>query len=245
MITESIIGCVQGTRVGYAVDMNGHGGGIPAKFKTKVECTIMTQKDAVFAAVSKVLGRSEFSEKVKLEKAQRAKIIDGLVTLFDKGKLVLENKQDDVRIYAGGLLSNWLRKDPRLNGNKKHIPVAGQIGRPRTKAATVAPPKQAKSTKQAKPTKSVNGNGHMNGRGSKMEQVQALYGNDREMRAMLAFLAAIPAGSDDVKIVEAMIERRVQQLKTKDSGGRIQDVDINALPKELRVIAESYKHTNG
>lgn len=85
------------------------------------------QKDGVFNAVCAVLECEEFSEAVKLSTEQRATVI-GMVT---EGLLAGEVSMSDearakhgdeakMRAYTNGLVSNWLRKDKRLNGGEKY-----------------------------------------------------------------------------------------------------------------------------
>lgn len=90
----------------------------------------MTQKDAVFTAVSDTLvsnGISFQSNSVNaanlLTRELRAQINARLVTEFVNGGVELSDDAKDkltdkavLRAYISGLVSNWVRKDPRLNG---------------------------------------------------------------------------------------------------------------------------------
>jgi len=93
----------------------------------------MNQKDAVFSAVVTVLTEASVDFTVgvtdlglHVNKALRSKITNLLVQQFaaDDVKLSTEakaklNDNAKMRTYVSGLISNWLRKDTRLNGGKK------------------------------------------------------------------------------------------------------------------------------
>ncbi len=86
----------------------------------------MTQKDAVFTTVVSVLsdsgiafepGREDVS--LVLTRELRASINNVLVSGFTSGGIPLDTKFDsemELRSYVSGLVSNWVRKDKRLNG---------------------------------------------------------------------------------------------------------------------------------
>lgn len=90
----------------------------------------MTQKDAVFSAISQILATNNISFQPSstnvaslLTRELRAQINAVLVANFNAGSIELsddaKNKLQDVaelRAYISGLVSNWVRKDPRLNG---------------------------------------------------------------------------------------------------------------------------------
>jgi hypothetical protein len=91
---------------------------------------VMTQEEAVFQAISNVFGAIEDGTKVELSKEERAQVTEILVEGFKSGKIALkdtpsnnEKLSDDAKLrsYCSGLQSNWLRKDPRLNGNTKYV----------------------------------------------------------------------------------------------------------------------------
>lgn len=81
----------------------------------------LTQKEAVFQAVTNVCGVQD--EAYEPSKDQRASINQILVEGFRAGTIDLDREYDDkaLRTYVSGLQSNWLRKDPRLNGNTKYV----------------------------------------------------------------------------------------------------------------------------
>jgi len=76
----------------------------------------MKQKEAVYALVMAFEGFQADS------KDHRARVIDDLVIGFRAGEIDLDREYDDkgLRNYCSGLLSNWLRKDERLNGGVKY-----------------------------------------------------------------------------------------------------------------------------
>jgi hypothetical protein len=89
---------------------------------------VMTQEEAVFQAITNVCG--EVEGKYEPSKEERAQITEILVEGFKASKIALkdtpanaEKLADDskLRSYCSGLQSNWLRKDPRLNGGVKYV----------------------------------------------------------------------------------------------------------------------------
>lgn len=81
----------------------------------------MTQKEAVFAAVSTVTGHKGEGQCVPT-KEQRAQVSMILFEGFKAEKIELDRtySDSDLKNYVSGLQSNWLRKDTRLNGGKKY-----------------------------------------------------------------------------------------------------------------------------
>lgn len=87
------------------------------------------QKEAVFNAVKTVVeATGTFAEGSNvaetISKDQRKQIVGMLVEGFNAGTIEL-NKQFDakeINAYASGLVSNWLRKDTRLNGGAAYTP---------------------------------------------------------------------------------------------------------------------------
>lgn len=79
----------------------------------------MTQKEAVFQAVTNVCGESE--GKYEPSKEQRAQVNNILFEGFTAGKINFDKPtlpgDKELKAYVSGLQSNWLRKDKRLNGN--------------------------------------------------------------------------------------------------------------------------------
>lgn len=85
---------------------------------------MIKQKDAVFNAVVTVRGTSEFSSAVELTKEERSAVQASLVTGFQSGQIAYQGDATDAAklgSYVSGLVSNWLRKDKRLNGNVSYV----------------------------------------------------------------------------------------------------------------------------
>ena len=90
----------------------------------------MTQKEAVFSAVSSVLNENsivvsegESHSEYMNNRELRAQVTNILVEGFNSGTIALDKtfaSEADLRTYCSGLTSNWLRKDPRLNGGVKY-----------------------------------------------------------------------------------------------------------------------------
>lgn len=90
----------------------------------------MTQKDAVFSVVTSVIDDAGFNFGVSVDdasslltKALRAQVNTELVRMFENSEIDLSeearsklNDAASLRSYVSGLVSNWLRKDSRLNG---------------------------------------------------------------------------------------------------------------------------------
>ena len=104
----------------------------------------MTQKDAVFSVVTSVIEDAGFNFEVGkddasslLTKTLRTQINSELVRMFDNSEVDLSdearsklNDAASLRSYVSGLVSNWLRKDARLNGGTttgKSISVDPQL----------------------------------------------------------------------------------------------------------------------
>lgn len=109
----------------------------------------MSQKEAVFQAVSNLYS-VESGVAVALDKEQRASIIGILVEGFKTGKVNYDGavpEESTLRAYCSGLLSNWLRKDTRLNGGEKY-----QAKNPGSRAGSTDP--QVKAMRALLKTKS-------------------------------------------------------------------------------------------
>ena len=89
------------------------------------------QKEAVYTAILSFLKENDRSfddgEKVELSSEDRKTIVTMLVTAIEAGNVEFSaesmgkyNTPEKIRNYSTGLLSNWLRKDSRLNGGEKH-----------------------------------------------------------------------------------------------------------------------------
>lgn len=88
------------------------------------------QKEAVFSAVTSVLSEAGVSVNegenfaAHLNRELRAQVTNILVEGFNGGTIALDKSfesESDLRTYCSGLTSNWLRKDPRMNGGVKYI----------------------------------------------------------------------------------------------------------------------------
>lgn len=83
----------------------------------------MNQKEAVYKAVVAVTGY-EGGEPCEPTREQRAEIQAILVEGFKSGQIQLDRSytERELKVYVSGLLSNWLRKDKRLNGDVDYQP---------------------------------------------------------------------------------------------------------------------------
>lgn len=85
----------------------------------------MNQKEAVFKAVTEVKGAKTFDGPVNLSRDERDKVSKLVAESFTKGEVSFaDGKRDgkELSTYVSGLISNWLRKDDRLNGHTKYVP---------------------------------------------------------------------------------------------------------------------------
>jgi hypothetical protein len=89
----------------------------------------MTQKEAVFNAVSSVLSEANITVSdnenysTYMNRELRAQVTNILVEGFNSGTIALDKvftSEAELRTYCSGLTSNWLRKDKRLNGGAKY-----------------------------------------------------------------------------------------------------------------------------
>ena len=86
----------------------------------------MSQKEAVYSAVSSVLNENSITftegEAVKMTKELRAQVNAILFEGFKSESIELDGSYSDSQLkgYISGLQSNWLRKDKRLNGGNKY-----------------------------------------------------------------------------------------------------------------------------
>jgi len=90
-----------------------------------------SQKAVVYEAISSFLQENErqfdAGDKVELSPEDRKTIVTMIVTAIETGEMEFSpeaatkhNTPEKMRNYSTGLLSNWLRKDKRLNGGAKH-----------------------------------------------------------------------------------------------------------------------------
>ena len=90
-----------------------------------------SQKEAVYLAITSFLqenGRQlDDGDKIDLSSEDKKTIVTMIVTAIETHSMEFSaeaainyDTPEKVRNYSTGLLSNWLRKDERLNGGKKH-----------------------------------------------------------------------------------------------------------------------------
>ena len=89
----------------------------------------MKQREAVFTAVCDVTGESTFESAIELTKEDRESVHSNVFDVFKAGDVDFKdaakekyNTDSLLNGYISGLISNWLRKDSRLNGNTKYVP---------------------------------------------------------------------------------------------------------------------------
>lgn len=89
-----------------------------------------TQREAVYSAVQAICKKAniKFEDGMKISEAsgfgseQRKEVIAHVVSSFQDGKtrITKEYSEQELKSYCNGLVSNWLRKDTRLNGGSKY-----------------------------------------------------------------------------------------------------------------------------
>ena len=88
---------------------------------------MLSQKEAVYNAVNQVCdehGKSfEEGQKFELSKSEREQVVEIVMAGFEQGEVELKSEQENLKSYTGGLVSNWLRKDKRLNGGSTYKPA--------------------------------------------------------------------------------------------------------------------------
>lgn len=86
----------------------------------------MKQREAVFNAVCEVTGNESFDGAVELSKEQRtevhAMVMNNSEMDFSESAVAKYDTEAKKSGYVSGLISNWLRKDKRLNGNTTYQP---------------------------------------------------------------------------------------------------------------------------
>ncbi len=83
----------------------------------------MTQKEAVFQAVTNVVEQSDDGAYTP-SKEERGQVNNILFEGFKEGRINYDGElpsDTDLKSYVSGLQSNWLRKDTRLNGGVKYV----------------------------------------------------------------------------------------------------------------------------
>lgn len=100
----------------------------------------LTQREAVFQAVRSAL-KTAFKDhaKIILSNEQRKVVSESLIKDFKAGKIALKNTPANqaklkspelLKTYISGLINNWLRRDPRLNGKGFNSPVQEDQAKP-------------------------------------------------------------------------------------------------------------------
>ena len=107
----------------------------------------MNQKDAVYEAVKQMKPIDVDQERaVALSKQEKHVVEQKLFDGFRKGKIQYNGElpsEDKLAMYVSGLVSNWLRKDRRLNGNTSYVPRRPGARTPVSMPAVVTPPPMA------------------------------------------------------------------------------------------------------
>ncbi|MHA2066367.1 MAG: hypothetical protein ACXABY_18505 [Candidatus Thorarchaeota archaeon] len=88
----------------------------------------MNQREGVFNAICSVLGQTSFDEAVSLTGDQKKQVYEIVANGLHSGEIGLSesgrekyNTEEKLRTkYVPGLVNNWLRKDPALNGGVKY-----------------------------------------------------------------------------------------------------------------------------
>jgi hypothetical protein len=89
---------------------------------TNMSKAVMNQKEAVYQAMVNVCGEQD--EAYAPTKEERAQVNNILFEGFQQGNISFDGalpESSKLKAYVSGLQSNWLRKDPRLNGNTKYV----------------------------------------------------------------------------------------------------------------------------
>lgn len=151
----------------------------------------MNQREAVEASVISVLG--EIHGAVTLSSDQKKQVHEECLRLFLSGQVDLRSAEarDEVwlRRYIPGLVNNWCRKSPALNGNTVY---------------------------------------HTKNPGIRQNSGDAQLKNLKLLKEQLVAQKADP---ETIKLVEAKIAERQEQLKPEPK-----KIDIAALPPELRSL---------
>lgn len=86
----------------------------------------MNQKEAVFEVIKEIRrGEVDTDTPVVLTKQEKQVAAQKLFEGFKKGKVAYNHEMpsdDKLLLYISGLVSNWLRKDKRLNGQRTYQP---------------------------------------------------------------------------------------------------------------------------
>lgn len=88
---------------------------------------MQSQRSAVYVSVCQVLNVTDINELTTLSKEQRKEVIELVTTSisifeteFSESARAKYDTFDKIKGYVNGMVSNWLRKDVRLNGGDKY-----------------------------------------------------------------------------------------------------------------------------
>ena len=102
--------------------------------ETKSASSAMTQREGVFTAIQKIMSEDQIpydpaiAVKPLLSDAQLKRAYEDLAAGFIAGAIALKDNESNrqkladpklLELYIVGLVNNWLRRDPRLNGKPK------------------------------------------------------------------------------------------------------------------------------
>lgn len=87
-----------------------------------------TQREAVYSAVMSILkaAKIDFTDggdiSTVISSDQRKEVITNVIAQFNSGEATCtkEYNEQELKTYTNGLVSNWFRKDTRLNGGSKY-----------------------------------------------------------------------------------------------------------------------------
>lgn len=101
------------------------------KNKPKPERANLSQREAVYLEILRVLKEDKINfdatstAKPHITEERLKRVYDGLIAGFQTKKIALKENESNqkklaevalLRTYCAGLVNNWLRRDPRLNG---------------------------------------------------------------------------------------------------------------------------------
>src|SRR5665213_3227929 len=90
---------------------------------------MLTQKECVYSAITGLFGGEYSSEAVKLDKDMLKEVYEcvteqivlGNCAFSDDAKLKYSTPELIRTKYVPGMVSNWIRKDTRLNGGEPYV----------------------------------------------------------------------------------------------------------------------------
>src|SRR5687768_2184476 len=134
----------------------------------------MNQKEAVYEAIKSLKPDEVDKDKpVKLTKQEKGVVQSKLFEGFRKGKIQYMGQEgalpsdDYLLTYISGLVSNWLRKDKRLNRNTNYVPQ-----RPGSRTGIAPQPASTVTVPGSVPLE-------------QLQAIQALAGDDEEVEVFV------------------------------------------------------------